>query len=149
MEPLAIAAYVWIASAALVGAMVGAFAGAIAWAVKGDPLWVGLLSAGGYLAGSDLLASYSLKMATVFGLPLLVLTFLISWLVARSLETLAKWRLIWATLAAMGCGLIAGFSWGFLFRLDIWAPVAFAVPADVLLILFVGMELGVQKPHEK
>ena len=52
------------------------------------------------------------------------------------LEVRAKWRPMWAVLAAICCALIAGFMCGFLFRLSIWAPPAFTATTDVVLILF-------------
>ena len=38
----------------------------------------------------------------------MILTFLTVWLTARALEARAKWRHIWATLAALGCALVVG-----------------------------------------
>jgi hypothetical protein len=136
MGPVAAAGYLLLTSAFLDAVIVGAFAGAIAWAVKRNLLWVGPLLAGGHLAATGLLASYSLKAAALFGIPALVLTLLISWLAAGYLEVRAKWRPMWAVLAAICCGLIAGFTCRFLFRLSMWAPPAFAATTDVVLILF-------------
>jgi len=135
MEPLAIAAYLLLANAALCGVMGGAIGGAIAWAMGRNPFWSGLLFAAAYLLAVFLFESYSLKAAVVFGLPAFVMTFIVSWLSAWWLHAKAGWRPIWALLAAAGCAAIGGFLWGFLFRLDIWAPVVFAVAADVVLVL--------------
>lgn len=146
MEPFAIAGYLLIATAALDGVIVGTFAGAIAWAVRRSPIWVGLLVAGGYLAATVFLASYSLAAAAVFGIPPLVLTFLTSWLAAYYLESRAGLRPIWATLVAFCCALITGLVWGLLFRLSVWAPVTFAAAADVFLILFLLFLTRRRKP---
>lgn len=136
MGPVAAAGYLLLTSAFLDAVFVGAFAGAIAWAVKRNLLWIGPVVAAGHHAATGLLASYSLKAAGLFGIPALVLTLLISWLAACYLEVRAKWRPMWAVLAAICCALIAGFMCGFLFRLSIWAPPAFAATTDVVLILF-------------
>jgi len=135
MEPLAAAGYLLIASAALDGIMVGALGGAIAWAVKGRRRWIGLLVAGIYVT-IVLRASYSLKTGAVFGIPLLVLTFLISWLTASYLQARTRLKSIWSTPLAICCASIAGVAWAFLFRLGMWAPGTFAAVADVFLILF-------------
>ena len=107
MEPLAAAGYLLIASAALDGIIVGALGGAISWAVKGRRLWIGVLVAGIYVA-MVLRASYSLKTGAVFGIPLSVLTFLISWLTASYLQARTRLKTIWATPLATCCALIAG-----------------------------------------
>jgi hypothetical protein len=146
MEPLAIAGYLLVATAVVDAVIVGAFAGAIGRAVSGSLLWVGLLVAGGYLAGTVLLASYSLAAAAVFGLPPLVLTFLISWLTACCLEARARLRRIWTTLVAICCALTAGLMCGLLFRLGMWAPVIFAVAADGFLIIFLVFLTRRRKP---
>lgn len=135
MGPVAAAGYLALTSAFLDAVMVGAFAGAIAWAVKRNPLWLGLLLAGGHLAATGVLASYSLKAATLFGIPALALSFLIAWLTACYLEVRAKWRRMWVIPAAICWALIAGVLCGFLFRLGLWAPPIFAVAADVILVL--------------
>jgi hypothetical protein len=135
MEPLATAAYVMIAAVYVEGLLVGAVAGAIAWAIKRNHLWLGLVAAGGYLAVSRLQDTFSLKGAVAFGVPPLVFTFLVSWLTARHLEVRRRFRTIWACLLAVCCALIVGIISGFLFRVHIWAPVAFASGASVLLLL--------------
>lgn len=137
MEPLAIAGYLLLSTAAIEGILVGTLGGAIAWRIRAGLLWVLPLVAGGYLAGAAVLASYSPAAAAVFGLPPLVLTFLITWLTADYLRANAGLRPVWASLAAICCALIAGAAWGFLFRIDVWVPVACAMAADVCLILFV------------
>lgn len=104
------------------------------------------LVAGGHLAATGFLASYSLKAAALFGIPALVLTLLISWLAARYLEVRAQWRSVWAVLAAICCALIAGFLCGFLFRLSMWAPAVFAATTDVVLILFLLLVSRRRKP---
>ena len=146
MGPVAAAGYLLLTSAFLDAVVVGAFAGAIAWAVKRNLLWVGPLVAGGHLAATGFLASYSLKAAALFGIPALVLTLLISWLAACYLEVRAKWRSVWTVLAAICCALIAGFLCGFLFRLSMWAPAVFAAATDFVLILFLMFLSRRRKP---
>jgi len=67
-----------------------------------------------------------------------ILTFLVSWLIARFLETGAKWQRIWATLAALGGGLLVGYVWLFQARLGLWTPVSTAIVADGCLIGYIG-----------
>lgn len=133
MEPVAVAGYVMVAAAAVLAGMVGAFGGAIAWAVNGSLLWGGLLATGGYLAATVLLGSARLGPAAVVGIPPLILTLLTSWLIASYLEARTRLRHIWATVVALGCALLLGFLWGFLFRLGLWTPVSVALAADVCL----------------
>jgi hypothetical protein len=139
MEPLAVAGYVAIASAAVLAIMAGAFAGALAWAVrgwiKGSLLWCGLLAAAGYLVKESVLDSAKLSSAFVLGIPLLVLTLLASWLLAGHLETRARWRRPWAALAALGGAFLLGYLWGFQFRLGLWVPSWTALAADLGLIV--------------
>ena len=108
MAPVAAAAYVLIAAFAVSAVLLGAFGGAAAWAVRGSPVWGGLLVTGGLLA-TALLGSYRLTSAAVIGMPPLILTYLTSWLTARALEQRAGVRHVWATVAGLVCALLAGF----------------------------------------
>lgn len=135
MEPLALAGYLLLANAALSGVIAGSIGGAIAWAVRRNAFWAGALVAAAYLVFVFLFESYSLKAAVVFGLPPLVMTFIVAWLIAWWLHARAGWRSISSALVGGGCAIAGGFLWGFLFRLDIWAPVIFALAADALLIV--------------
>ena len=140
MEPLALAGYLAIASAALLAVLLGAIGGALAWAVKswvkGSLLWCGLMAAAGYLVAKTVLGSGRLWPAISIGIPFLMLSLLTSWLSARHLETRARWRRPWAALAALGIGLLLGYLWGFQFRLGLWVPIRTALVADAGLILW-------------
>lgn len=135
MAPLAAAGYVSIAALAVEAVIVGAFCGAIVGAVKVRLLWAGPLAAGGYLAAIILLGSHSLEAVAVFGMPLMILTLLTSWLTARYFESRVRLRRTWATLVALGCALLLGFLCLLLFKLSMWAPVYAALAADICLIL--------------
>ena len=134
MGPVGAAAYVMIAALAVMATMVGALGGTIAWAVRAGLLWGGVLTVGAFLALAVLVESYSLKAATLLGIPQLMLPFLTAWLAARYLETRAKFRRIAATLLALGCALVVGFLCLLLGRLELLAPVWTAAAADVCLL---------------
>jgi hypothetical protein len=123
-----------IAALVVMAVMVGAVGGAIAWAVGAGLLWGGILTVGAFLAATVLVESYSLKAATLLGLPLLVLAFLIAWLTARYLEARAKFRRIAAALLALGAALVVGFLCLLLGRIELLAPVWVAASADGCLI---------------
>jgi hypothetical protein len=148
MGPVGAAGYAIVASAAVLAVMLGAFAGAIGWATKARVLWAGLLAAAIYLATAVLWESHRLEAAASIGIPPLILTLLIAWLTAQYLETRAKWRRIWAALAALGGALLLGFLWGFSLRLGLREAILMALAADVcLLVLFhlsqkTGLELS-------
>jgi peptidoglycan/LPS O-acetylase OafA/YrhL len=146
MEPLAAVgySYIFIASVFLKGLTVGALGGALAWAVRRSPLWVLVLVSGCYLAGTEFLGSFNLKTAALFGMPALVLTFLISWLAAYYLGTRRRWRRIGASLAAICFALMVGVAWGFLFRISIWAPVVCAIVADAIVLLAILTSRGLK-----
>jgi hypothetical protein len=132
MEPLAAAGYVLIGAALFVATVVGACAGAVAWAVKARLEWIGLLAVAGYLAAAGPLLSISLGAAVDLGVPPLLLALLTSWLIARELEIRARWRSIWAALAACASAVIVGFASVRLFGRDV---PSFALAADAFLIL--------------
>ena len=134
MAPLAAAGYVSIAALAVEALIVGGLCGAIIWAVKVSVLWGGLLAAGGYLAAIVFLGAHSPEAAAVFGMPLMILTLLTSWLTARYAEACARLRRTWATLVGLGSAFLLGFLCLLLFRLSVWAPVYVALAADVCLI---------------
>lgn len=133
MEPLVAYGYLLITTAALDGIFVGTVGGALAWVGKGRRLWILLLVALAYLV-TVLRADYSPKAGVVFGLPLLVLTFLISWLAASCIQagTTLKW--FWVAPLAACCSLVVAIAWMFLMRIDLRVPATAAAVADLLLI---------------
>ena len=136
MEVIAAGARVMVATAATAAVIVGAIGGAIVWR-GGNRLTLGGLSAVAvyFLAATDFLGFAFLTLAVIFGIPILVLSFLISYLTARHLKSRTSLRLMWATLAAVGSALTVGFLYLLLFRLSLWAPVWIALGADACLIL--------------
>jgi len=93
MGPVGTAGYVLVAALAVEAVIIGALAGAILWAVGARLMW-----------GSPV------------GIPLVMLTFLTAWLIARYVER----RFLWLLQS----------------RLGLWTPVATALVADVCLIAF-------------
>lgn len=147
MEPLAVAGYVMVASAAVLAVMLGALAGAIAWAVKGNVFWAGVLAAGAYFAVAVLLESHRPVAAAIVGMPPLMLTLLSSWLAASYLQ--ARLRRPWAAAAALGCALLLGFIWGFLFRIGLWTAVSVALAADACLIALICWGRTEKQRHQR
>src|SRR5262245_25790554 len=132
--PVGAAGYVMVASAAVLAVMLGALAGAIAWALGRWLLWLALLAAVTYFAITVFVESARFWPAAVIGMPPLVLTLLTSWLTAHYLAARWRWRRMPAALVGLGCSLLLGFLWGFLFRLGLWVPVWVALAADACLI---------------
>ena len=135
------------AALAVMAVMAGALGGAVVWWFRIGIAWGGLLTAGGFLAWTVLLESYSLKGAVSLGFPLATLTFLAAWLVAGALEARTKWRRIWTALAASGSALLAGMLCMLTARIHLWAPVLVALPVDVCLVwlVFLGRKAGGRK----
>ncbi len=140
MEPLAVAALASIAGAAVLAVIIGAMSGAVAWRVRHGLVWGVLSSIGVYLL---LLAIdrglHSLRGGAVFGGPPLVLTFLISYLVACHLKTRANLRSLWASLAALASALVIGYLYLLWFRFGLlrsspWEPIWITVGADTYLL---------------
>ena len=139
MEPLAAAGYVMIAAAAVLAMLLGSLAGAIAWLSRCSLLWPGLLAAAGYLAETVFLESAAPGPSAVIGLPPMLMTMLISWLVAGTLERRAGLGRVWAALAGLGAALLLGFLWGFSLRLGLWPAVSLALITDACLFLVILM----------
>ncbi|HKQ97631.1 MAG TPA: hypothetical protein VJV75_07145 [Candidatus Polarisedimenticolia bacterium] len=135
MEPLAASWYMTVTIAALDGIFVGAVGGAIARIAKGWRLWVLLVVAVIY-CGIVFRADYAPKTGAVFGLPLLVLAFLISWIATTLLETRMGLRWFWSVPLAIVGALVVAFAWLFLFRVGMLVPTTAAAVADLLLIAF-------------
>jgi hypothetical protein len=141
MEPLAIAAYVFIASAVVLAMLFGALGGAVARVVGRGLPWIAVLTAGAYLVATVLLDSYRLGPAVVIGMPYLLFTLLTCWLTGHYLEFRAGLRRIPAAFVALGCTLLIGYLWGFLLRLGLWAALATTLVADAGLVVWLGLVL--------
>ena len=116
MGPVGTAGYVLVAALAVEAVIIGALAGAILWAVGARLVWGSPVAAGAFLVATVLLDSYRLEPAAGYGIPLVMLTFLTAWLIARYVER----RFLWLLQS----------------RLGLWTPVATALVADVCLIAF-------------
>jgi hypothetical protein len=128
---------VLVAALFVTAVVVGAFGGAGVWAVRGSAGWGGFLAAAGFLTATVLLGSYNLRAAGL-GVPLVVLTFLIAWLIACYAETRARLRRPWATLLGLCCGLLSGFLSLSLFGFNFVALASATSLADLGLILFIA-----------
>ena len=134
MEPLAAAGYVLVGVALFAATLVGAVAGAIAWALKAPLVWIAPLAVAAYLAAARPLLSIRVGAALQLGTPLLILTLLASWLIAQLLEQRARWRSMWAALAAFAGAMMIGFVSARLFRVNV---TYVALVADVFLVPYV------------
>ena len=79
-----------------------------------------------------------MRAKLVWGLPPLLLSFLIASATARALEARTRLRPLWTTLAAFGCALSLGFLYLLLFRLDLGKPLVVALVADAALALLLA-----------
>lgn len=130
-----------VVTTALAALIMGVIGGIIVWRVRCGLVLGGLVAVvvylGAYLGVAAIFLAFpSLVLAVVYGMPALALTFLISFLTVRHLETRANLHPIWATLSAFVSALIAGFLWILLFKLSYWAPVWVILGIDACLILF-------------
>ena len=108
MEPLAIAAYMMMASTAVSGAMAGTLGGAVAWGFRIHLMWGAALAVATHAAVATFDIHITLAGAALFGGLPLVTSLASSWFVSRLAETRAKWHHVLATLA----GLLIGFAVG-------------------------------------
>src|SRR5438552_12847513 len=134
MAPIAFGFMILIGAAALMGVMVGAIGGAVIWRMRMNLVLGGLLTAGVYLLVlvADHLGDFLwLRAKLTWGIPPLSLAFLIASVSARWLKARTRLHPTWTTLAACGVGLGLGFLYLLLFRIDLEAPLAVALVADV------------------
>lgn len=106
MAPVGAAGYVFVAALLVTAAFVGILVGTITWALRVRFLWGCLVAVGGFLVQTTLFGPYRFEPAATHGLPLVMLTFSTSWLTGHFLESRARWRHGWATLAAFGCAVV-------------------------------------------
>jgi hypothetical protein len=135
MEPLAVAAYTMIAGASVLAVFLGALGGAIAWVFKLRLLWGGLMAAAGYFTETVVRGLFAFHAAAFIGLPPLILTLLVSWLAARTLEGRTKLRRIWVALLALVIAILIGFLCLLAGRIHILAPAYVTLAADALLVI--------------
>jgi hypothetical protein len=137
MEPFAVGFVVSIAAAAVTGILVGAIGGAVVWRMRMNLVVGSLLTACAYLLilladGQRLLG---LRGHLYWGVPLLILGFLLSSVAARWLRTRIKLRPTWIALQALGLALTLGFLNLLLFRWSFRAPPLVALAADACLFV--------------
>jgi len=141
MEVISNGFVILVAYVAMVAIIMGAVGGAIVWKIRGGLTRGSLSTAGIYLLAAVPIIGFPwLAVALIFGIPLLVLTFLITFLTAHHFETRANLHHILSILAAISTALIAGFLLLMLFRFNLWAPVWITLGADAYLILLVISE---------
>jgi hypothetical protein len=137
MAPIAAAVYATAAAAAILGVVVGAVAGIVVWRLRwgllaGGPAVVGIY----VLLAIALLGSFWLNLSLVFGIPPLLQASLLSWTIARQLETRARLRPLWIALAAPGCSLAMGVLCLLAGRLNLYAPIWLALGIVACLIVW-------------
>lgn len=137
MEVVANGFKILTASVVVTAVTIGALSGAVAWRIKNGLILGGLSALGVYflaVAMSLNLLSW-FKLVLLFGVPPLIMTFLISYLTALHLKAHGKLCPLWASLAALGGALILGILYGFLFRVGFEVPIWTALGVDACLIL--------------
>ncbi len=138
MEVISNGFLILVGSVAIAAFIMGTFGGAIVWKVRGGLALGGLSTVGVYLLASAAILGYPwLIAALIFGVPSLILTFLISFIVARHFESRANSHHIFPALAAIFTALVAGFLLLVLFRFNLWAATLTTLGIDAYLILYV------------
>jgi hypothetical protein len=132
VAPVGAAGYVFVAALFVSAIFLGACSGAGVWAVRGSVAWGGLLAAAGFLVATVVLGPYRFNRAAAFGLPIVLLTFLTSWLSAGYAGT--RLSRTWATLVGLVCGLVVGFLALSAFGLEFVMLASVAWAADVCLV---------------
>jgi hypothetical protein len=135
MAPVAYGALTWIAGMVTISVFVGAVIGTLSWRLKYGLAW-GIFGVIAYLASSPLwFDAAPLKAAALNAAPMLM-TFLAACLMARALHAHNK-RAVWATMAALGGGLVLGAVYMLLFShmllVNASGPTWIALAADVCL----------------
>lgn len=148
MEPFAVAFLVSIAATAVTGILVGAIGGAVVWRMRMNLVVGSLLTACAYLLIllADNQRLLGLRGHLFWGVPSLILGFLMSSVAARWLRTRIKLRPTWIALEALGLTLTVGFLNLSLFRWSFRAPPLVALAADAcLLLLLIRSQRRVRK----
>ena len=123
------------ATAAMAALILGAMTGAVVWRLKSSLFLGGLLSLAIFvLAATVFLGFRSLTVAVIYGIPALIMTFLISHLAANAWNVRLNMRALWATLAGIGTALVAALLYLLMLRFSALAAVWVALGADACLI---------------
>src|SRR5262245_18562256 len=140
MAPVAAGFIVLILTAALMGVIVGAIGGAVVWRLRVNLVLGAVLTAFAFVVTlvAEYPGSFFLRAKLVWGLPPMLLTFLIASLSARALEARTRLRPLWTTLAAFGCALSLGSMFLWLFRLDLQITIVAALVADAGLAVLIA-----------
>ena len=137
MAPVAFGVLAMIAGMAAISVMVGVFIGVVFWRVKYGLAW-GILCIVVYMLVAPGLCDARLTLFARLNAAPMFMTFLCSYLIARFLHARNR-SALWATLAALGCGLVVGVMYMFLFRVflwvSLWYPVLIALVADGCLTM--------------
>ena len=137
MAPVAAAVFATGAAAAFLGVVVGAVAGIVVWRLRWGFLAGVLAVVGIYvLLAIALLGVFWLRLALFFGIPPLHQASLLSWTIARQLETRTRLRPLWTVLLALSCSLAIGMLCLVTGRLNLYAPMWLALGIVACLMLF-------------
>ncbi|MGH9867023.1 MAG: hypothetical protein ACREAA_02515 [Candidatus Polarisedimenticolia bacterium] len=140
MELFAVGFLVLIATAAFMGVVVGAIGGAAAWRLRSNLVVGFVLTVCAFflVLVADQPGDFIwLRAKLTWGVPPMSMTFLVSSVFARWLETRTTLRPNWIALAALGVSLSTGFLCLLLFRISPGAPLLAALGADLCLVLLV------------
>lgn len=117
--------------------MMGAVSGTIVWKVKKGLVSGGLSTIGLYLIAAIAFLGFPwVAVIMPFGVPLLIMTFLISFLIGNHLETCGKLSPILATLTALCSALAVGALHLMLFIFSMQASIWVSLGAATYLIIF-------------
>jgi hypothetical protein len=138
MAPVAAAAMVMIAAAAVLAYLAGAIGGAVVWLLRWNLLLGGLATFCGYVVWSIAEHDWDtgwLRGDLIWGAPMMSLAFLVSSASARWLAARVRLRPIWVALAAFVFTLCFGIVYMLMFRLDLLMPLYVALALDVCLVV--------------
>jgi hypothetical protein len=141
MAPIAYGVLATIAGIIVIAVLVGVVGGVVNGRLKGDISLGAILAGGTYFLVVILLESGSFGKIALFGVLPLLVTFVVGSAATRFFETRFHLRSIFASLAALGSALLAGFVYLMLIRvgwlsLTEWGTVRIAAAVFSCMIIF-------------
>jgi hypothetical protein len=152
VAPVAYGALAMIAGIMVISVVAGALVGAVMCGFKRGLVW-GILCVVAYLLIAPVAFDAATSAFTSLNGPPTVMTFFGSYVVGRVVRARNK-SALWATLAALGGGLLLGALYLFIcklvFGVSFWGYAWVALIADLFLgILAVRMQPSTQRRHDK
>lgn len=133
MEAVAAGASASIVGIVIFSILLGAINGSIFW-VRRNGLLIGtVVSIVMLLLLTAFVVGFSSAGVILWSLPSLLLAFLASYTVAIKAKVSMKLNAIWCSVIAFFITLIASVPYMLIFRVSIFAPIAFAIVANIII----------------